>query len=259
MLSKDVQREMSLAEQIGNARLEIKLDDAPHTTQFRFFFDGISWIDATGGLENALAQLKRRVYEALRPAQKEEVPERPAVEPHRPETPAPEMPAPEMPPPETPPQGSDPKPSALPWERRKLKGRELALALALLFVNVVWGFMFRDVYHTHFSSFLLSNDSAEIFFGYYLLRAPWLGVIIVSADVLALMMHGRKKAAVLSTLAIWLSTLLLKGATYLGVLSPGFILRDLLLFLALACMFAPGVYMLAHARRIGKEQEEKRA
>ena len=65
MLSKDVQRELGIAEKTGNARLEIKLDSKPHTTQFRYFFDGVTWIDATGGIEGALTQAKQRVFAVL--------------------------------------------------------------------------------------------------------------------------------------------------------------------------------------------------
>ncbi len=67
MMSKDVQRELGMAERIGNARLEIKLDDTPHTTLFKVFFNGITWIDATSGMEGALSQAKRRVYDVLHP------------------------------------------------------------------------------------------------------------------------------------------------------------------------------------------------
>lgn len=68
MLSKDVQAELRYAERNGNLRLELKLDDVPHTTQFKYFFNGITWVDASGGLQAALPELKRRVYRLLNDA-----------------------------------------------------------------------------------------------------------------------------------------------------------------------------------------------
>jgi len=65
MLSQDVQHEMDLAEKHGAIRLEVKLDDAQHTTKFRYFFNGISWIDATGGLPGALTEIKTRVFDIV--------------------------------------------------------------------------------------------------------------------------------------------------------------------------------------------------
>lgn len=62
MLSRDVQAELRYAERCGNLRLELKLDETPHTTQFKYFFDGITWVKAETDWQAALPELKRRVY-----------------------------------------------------------------------------------------------------------------------------------------------------------------------------------------------------
>ena len=74
MLSKDVQREIKLARKYRLARLELKCDEASHTTLFKDFFDGYSWIKADPDqMEPALEELKRKVYELKTAAQPEEV------------------------------------------------------------------------------------------------------------------------------------------------------------------------------------------
>lgn len=68
MLSREAQRVLGVAEAAGCARLEIALDDAERTAKFRHFYTGIQPIDARGGLEDAICELRERVYRILRPA-----------------------------------------------------------------------------------------------------------------------------------------------------------------------------------------------
>ena len=92
MLSKDVQEEMLLAEKYKNKRLEIKLSPEGHTTQFRYFFDGITWIDATSGIDSALSELKRRVYLLRSEEKSESKPEQePKPKPRQEPKPKPEL------------------------------------------------------------------------------------------------------------------------------------------------------------------------
>jgi uncharacterized repeat protein (TIGR02543 family) len=63
MLSKDVQREISIAEKLDKARIEVKIDDSVHTTLFKHFFNGIKWINAISSLNLAMEELKQRVLD----------------------------------------------------------------------------------------------------------------------------------------------------------------------------------------------------
>lgn len=84
MLSRDVQAELRYAERNRNLRLELKLDDTPHTTQFKYFFNGITWVKAETDWQAALPELKRRVYLLLHGETKEA--ESKAESPHGAET-----------------------------------------------------------------------------------------------------------------------------------------------------------------------------
>lgn len=66
MLSRDVQRELNIAQTLDKPRLELKLDDVRHTTLFRHFFDGISWISMNNGNTVAFSELKERVFSILK-------------------------------------------------------------------------------------------------------------------------------------------------------------------------------------------------
>lgn len=61
MLSHDIQEELTIALNLNKKRLEYKIDESIHTTQFRQFFSGIKWINASH--EPALEELKERVFE----------------------------------------------------------------------------------------------------------------------------------------------------------------------------------------------------
>ncbi len=61
MMSDDVRKEIVKARELNKKRLELKLDEKPHTELFKDFFDGVTWIDAYSGLENALPALKKLV------------------------------------------------------------------------------------------------------------------------------------------------------------------------------------------------------
>ena len=63
MQSDAVQREISIADSSQVKRLELKLDDTPHTVLFKHFFDGISWIDATKDITRAVNDLKEWIYQ----------------------------------------------------------------------------------------------------------------------------------------------------------------------------------------------------
>ena len=62
MLSDPVQTEIRLAEEAGVKRLELKLDDTPHTSLFKHFFNGISWVKLDDDFDGAMEQLKEFVY-----------------------------------------------------------------------------------------------------------------------------------------------------------------------------------------------------
>lgn len=372
MLSKDVQRELTLAEQIGNARLEIKLDETPHTTQFRFFFDGISWIDATCGMEGALAQVKRRVYEVLHPIYKaqmssgtldEGVPRQTSVahesasehvedqvEVHsessrtkardaqlrtngesvqeeaqgaqadagrqgavpsqaqthsesaqeaaqadgsRQTTEEDGQSQPQTPGESTQTQGTQsqgdsggswqgwtttpkrawPKPGmkvdgnaqsavkrpagrakadADSWKRQKLKGKDKWILAGLLFINFAWTVNFREALFFFIVSGVGRSQVLNAI-AQWLNILPALSLIIVSVDVWMLVSHGRSKAAVYSTLAIWFSSLIVKFMVQgnVSIEWPGWTIG---LLIMLACIFAPCLYMLRHARQIGGEE-----
>ena len=67
MLSKDVKREIEIATELGKPRLECKIDASKHTSLFKYFFDGITWIDLCDINEESLSDLKYRVFMALNP------------------------------------------------------------------------------------------------------------------------------------------------------------------------------------------------
>ncbi len=68
MMREDPKREMGYAAQLGLHRLEIKIDDTPHNTFFKYYFDGLQWIYLDEDVEKTFAELKRRVYELLHPS-----------------------------------------------------------------------------------------------------------------------------------------------------------------------------------------------
>ncbi len=68
MLSQDVRKELDIAMKLKKNRLEFKIDQAKHTSTFKYFFDGYKWIDATTDREAAFKELKHRVYHALQEA-----------------------------------------------------------------------------------------------------------------------------------------------------------------------------------------------
>ena len=63
MMSDPVQTEIEFAEEAKVKRLELKLDDAPHTSLFKHFFDGISWVKLDDDFDGAMRQLKEFVYQ----------------------------------------------------------------------------------------------------------------------------------------------------------------------------------------------------
>lgn len=64
MLSPDIQEEVNIALEMNKKRLEYKMDDALHTTQFKQFFSGVKWIDAIK--THNFEELKERVYDLKR-------------------------------------------------------------------------------------------------------------------------------------------------------------------------------------------------
>ena len=70
-LSKDVQREVQLAQELSKRRFEIRLDHTPQTTLIKYVFDGIKWIQLENGdLSSIKDVLLKRIYETTH--QKEE-------------------------------------------------------------------------------------------------------------------------------------------------------------------------------------------
>ncbi|MCF7925608.1 MAG: toll/interleukin-1 receptor domain-containing protein [Candidatus Izimaplasma sp.] len=65
MVSPDVRRELDIAMKLKKARLEFKIDDTKHTSTFKYFFDGYKWIDAVNSFDEALKELRTRIYELL--------------------------------------------------------------------------------------------------------------------------------------------------------------------------------------------------
>ncbi len=67
MHSDAVQREISIAESSDVERLELKLDNTPHTVLFKHFFDGLNWIDATKDTGRAFSELMEWVFQLKHP------------------------------------------------------------------------------------------------------------------------------------------------------------------------------------------------
>ncbi len=63
MLSKDVQKELQLANKMNKAKIEYKIDESVHTTLFKRSFDGVKWIEAIKG--DNIETLQERVLDAL--------------------------------------------------------------------------------------------------------------------------------------------------------------------------------------------------
>jgi hypothetical protein len=63
MISKDVQKELSIAVKNKKRLIEFKIDKIPHTNLFNHVFDGIKWVDGYTSLKTGLDKLTRRVFE----------------------------------------------------------------------------------------------------------------------------------------------------------------------------------------------------
>ena len=158
MQSYDVQREMRMAREAHRIRMEFKVDDAPHTTFFKDFFDGITWIDARGSMDSALDRLKLLVMKAIYPepeppmhepetAKPEPVPPKPDPVPPKPEPvppkPEPVPPKPEPVPPK--PEPVPPKPEPVPPKPEPATPEHSKMHIAEILVTVavatllIWG------------------------------------------------------------------------------------------------------------------------
>ncbi len=62
MRSKDVQAELSYAQERVNRKVEFKIDDKPHTQLFKHVFDGIKWVEGVN-LKKGLEALTERIFE----------------------------------------------------------------------------------------------------------------------------------------------------------------------------------------------------
>jgi hypothetical protein len=62
MRSKDVQAELSYAQERVNRKVEFKIDDKPHTQLFKHVFDGIKWVEGVS-LKKGLEALTERIFE----------------------------------------------------------------------------------------------------------------------------------------------------------------------------------------------------
>ena len=73
MLRDDPMKEMLYAESQNLKKLEFKIDDKPHTTFFRHYFNGIQWIEFDKNISNnSFNDLKTRVYRLLHATQEQE-------------------------------------------------------------------------------------------------------------------------------------------------------------------------------------------
>jgi len=62
MYSDAVMKELSYADSAPVQRLELKLDDTPHTVLFNHFFDGLTWVKLGQDFDASMAELKEWVY-----------------------------------------------------------------------------------------------------------------------------------------------------------------------------------------------------
>jgi hypothetical protein len=65
MLSKDVQRELDKARELGKPLIEFNIDNSRRTTLFKHIFDGIKWVDGYTNLNKGIESLYKRVYLVL--------------------------------------------------------------------------------------------------------------------------------------------------------------------------------------------------
>jgi hypothetical protein len=65
MLSKDVQRELDKAKELGKPLIEFNIDNSRRTTLFKHIFDGIKWVDGYTNLNKGIEILFKRVYDVL--------------------------------------------------------------------------------------------------------------------------------------------------------------------------------------------------
>ena len=75
MLSKDVQRELDKAKELGKPLIEFNIDNSRRTTLFKHIFDGIKWVDGYTNLNKGIENLYKRVYLVLNNKDLEEVSE----------------------------------------------------------------------------------------------------------------------------------------------------------------------------------------
>jgi len=66
MLSKDVQHELELAKKNRKKLFEYKIDDAPHTSLFKYIFDGIKWVDGSANPLKDISKLPARVLSEIK-------------------------------------------------------------------------------------------------------------------------------------------------------------------------------------------------
>ena len=77
MLSKDVQKELQLANKMNKAKIEYKIDESVHTTLFKRSFDGVKWIEAIKG--DNIETLQERVLDALEEVETKQQPKKTKV------------------------------------------------------------------------------------------------------------------------------------------------------------------------------------
>ena len=65
MLSKDVQKELDKASELGKPLIEFNIDNSRRTTLFKHIFDGIKWVDGYTNLNKGIESLYKRVYLVL--------------------------------------------------------------------------------------------------------------------------------------------------------------------------------------------------
>ena len=65
MLSKDVQREIEISQELKQKRFEYKIDNTSQTVLFKYLFDGVKWVDGISDPIKNINKLPKRVFEEL--------------------------------------------------------------------------------------------------------------------------------------------------------------------------------------------------
>ena len=70
MISKDVQKEVEIAKRKNKKMFEFKIDKAPHTSLFKYTFNGISWVEGFKKDQDNLKNLLNRISNEIKVSKK---------------------------------------------------------------------------------------------------------------------------------------------------------------------------------------------